>query len=209
MAQEYSTNITDQINILIQAPIAVAFLDNNLRYVAHSAKWCEDYKLQYTDIKGMHHYDLFPEVSEEWKVKLQNVLKGAEEYCDEELFSRKDGTEQWLKWNVKPWYDYDNEIAGMIIVSEDITSQVILRKRDQLDYRILLSACTKASIGTWHYNNINGELYWSSATKALHELPEDYQLMPRMQFYSIKKVTLEIRLHKPSLILLLRMSPMI
>ncbi|WP_405351126.1 PAS domain S-box protein [Nonlabens sp. Asnod3-H03] len=175
MAQEYNTNITDQINILIQAPIAVAFLDNNLRYVAHSAKWCEDYKLQYTDIKGMHHYDLFPEVSEEWKIKLQNVLKGAEEYCDEELFSRKDGTEQWLKWNVKPWYDYDNEIAGMIIVSEDITSQVILRKRDQLDYRILLSACTKASIGTWHYNNINGELYWSSATKALHELPEDYQ----------------------------------
>ncbi|PQJ31663.1 hypothetical protein BST92_06865 [Nonlabens arenilitoris] len=175
MAHKYITNISDQINILIQAPIAVAFLDNNLRYVAHSAKWCEDYKLQYTDIKGMYHYDLFPEISQEWKEKHQRVLKGAEESCDEELFIRKDGTEQWLKWSVKPWYNYDNEIAGMIIVSEDITSQVILRKRDQLDYRILLSACTKANIGTWHYNNINSELYWSSATKKLHELPEDYQ----------------------------------
>ncbi|EAS20838.1 putative sensor histidine kinase [Flavobacteria bacterium BBFL7] len=175
MAQEYNKNISDQINILIQAPIAVAFLDNNLRYVAHSVKWCEDYKLQYTDIKGMYHYDLFPEISDEWKEKHQRVLKGAEESCDEELFTRKDGTEQWLKWSVKPWYNYDNEIAGMIIISEDITSKVILRKRDQLDYRILLSACTKAKIGTWHYNNINGELYWSNATKALHELPEDYQ----------------------------------
>lgn len=167
-------NVTDQINIIVQAPIAVAFLDNQLRYVAHSAKWCTDYKLTKTDLRGLNHYDLFPEIKDEWKAKHQRVLKGAEESRDEELFIREDGSEQWLKWSVKPWYYHDGKIAGIVMMTEDITSQVLIKKRDQLDFKILLDVSSNAKIGTWQFNNLTKELYWSDATKELHEVPQDY-----------------------------------
>ncbi|MEP3967915.1 MAG: PAS domain S-box protein, partial [Nonlabens sp.] len=174
MEHQENHKVHDQINIIVQAPIAVAFLDNQLRYVAHSAKWCTDYKLEKSDLRGLNHYDIFPEISDEWRAKHQRVLKGAEESRDEELFIREDGTEQWLKWSVKPWYYHDGKIAGIVMMTEDITSQVLIKKRDQLDFKILLDLCSHANIGTWQYNNVTRELYWSDATKELHEVADDY-----------------------------------
>ncbi|PPK96867.1 PAS domain S-box-containing protein [Nonlabens xylanidelens] len=174
MEQQENHKVHDQINIIVQAPIAVAFLDNQLRYVAHSAKWCTDYKLSKTDLRGLNHYDLFPEISDEWRAKHQRVLNGAEESRDEELFIREDGSEQWLKWSVKPWYYHDGKIAGIVMVTEDISSQVLIKKRDQLDFKILLDLCSHANIGTWQYNNVTRELYWSDATKELHEVSDDF-----------------------------------
>ena len=168
-------NVIDQINIIVQAPIAVAFLDNDLKYVVHSAKWCEDYNLALKDLKGLYHYDVFPEASKECKAKHQRVLKGEEISVEEELLIREDGTEQWLKWSTKPWYNNDKTIAGIVMVTEDITSSVLTKKRDELDFKILLSVSANAKIGTWQYNNLTKELYWSDATKELHEVSQDYQ----------------------------------
>lgn len=174
MEDQENHEIHDQINIIVQAPIAVAFLDNQLRYVAHSAKWCTDYKLEKSDLRGFNHYDIFPEISDQCKDKHQRVLNGAEESRDEELFIREDGSEQWLKWSIKPWYDHNGKIAGIVMVTEDITSQILIKKRDQLDFKILLDLCSHANVGTWQYNNVTKELYWSDATKKLHEVSNDF-----------------------------------
>ncbi len=163
------------MDIIVQAPVAIAFLDNNMRYVAHSAKWCSDYQLTYKDLKGMHHYKVFPEIVDEWKMVHERVLKGMEDSCDQELFIRKDGRKQWIKWSTKPWHDYDGNIAGLVIVSEDITDFIEQKERDQRNYDLLFKACNEVNIGTWEYSNITGDLYWSEATKNIHEVDPDYE----------------------------------
>ena len=43
-------------------PAAVAMLDKDLRYVAVSRRWIQDYRVGRQDLIGRHHYDVFPEI---------------------------------------------------------------------------------------------------------------------------------------------------
>ena len=49
---------------------------------------------------------------------------------DKILFSN--GKVEWLKWEMRPWYNYKNEIGGVIAMSEIITSR---KEAEELAYR--------------------------------------------------------------------------
>lgn len=111
-------------------PAAVAMLDKNLCYMAYSKRWLSDYNLGERDLTGLHHYDLFPEIRKlpVWMDVHQRCLAGAVERKDEELFVREDGTANWLRWEVRPWRDANDEIGGILLLTEDISA----RKRAEL-----------------------------------------------------------------------------
>ena len=88
-----------------QSPTAMAMFDKNLRYMAASPKWQTDYHLEGLELIGKSHYEIFPEIGENWKQIHQECLNGATHRREEEAFLRQDGSVQWLKWEVKPWYD--------------------------------------------------------------------------------------------------------
>ncbi|MEY4526698.1 MAG: hypothetical protein RL768_417 [Nitrospirota bacterium] len=106
-------------------PAPVAMLDRDLRYVAVSRRWLEDYRLGEQNIIGKHHYDVFPEIRamEEWQAIHQRCLAGAVEKRDEQCFVRADGSENWIRWEVRPWLDETGAIGGIIMFSEDITQR--------------------------------------------------------------------------------------
>ncbi len=55
------------------APAAVAMFDTEMRYVAHTARWLQDYNLKQTSLVGLCHYDVFPEVPPQWKAKHKRI----------------------------------------------------------------------------------------------------------------------------------------
>lgn len=105
-------------------PAAVAMFDQQLRYVAVSQRWYQDYQLGERDIIGEHHYDVFPEIREmrEWQDIYQRCLAGAIERR-EDSFVRADGHTDWLRWEARPWYDQNGAIGGIIMFTELITEQ--------------------------------------------------------------------------------------
>jgi PAS domain S-box-containing protein len=105
------------------APVAIAMFDPDMRYLAASTRWNEDYSLD-KDVIGRSHYDVFPEISERWKEIHRRALAGETLRSDQDLFFRDDGSKQWLRWEVQPWYATQNELGGLIIFSEDITDRV-------------------------------------------------------------------------------------
>jgi PAS domain S-box-containing protein len=105
------------------APAAVAMFDSNLCYLAHSRRWATDYQLEGRQLIGRSHYDVFPEIGADWKAIHRRCLDGAIEYCDENPFWRADGTVQWLHWEVRPWRDAQENIGGIVMMSEDITAR--------------------------------------------------------------------------------------
>ena len=109
------------------SPAAIAMLDRDMRYLVVSRRWISDYRLPNRDLRGLSHYEVFPETPEHWKEVHRRCLAGAVETSDEDAFPRQDGTLDWVRWESRPWRRTDGSIGGIIIFSEIITE----RKRTQ------------------------------------------------------------------------------
>ena len=111
------------------APAAVAMLDQNLKYLAISHRWLEEYRLVGRDIIGKSHYEVFPGIDDSWKEIHQRSLKG-EIITKEEETWRPPGwnQDQYLKWEVRPWYQFDGTVGGIMMFTQDITETALRRE---------------------------------------------------------------------------------
>ncbi|MDP5061784.1 MAG: PAS domain S-box protein [Maribacter sp.] len=158
-----------------QTPTAIAMLDTNMVYLAASQRWLKDFKLEDETIVGRSHYDIFPEIGDDWKTKNQECLKGAIDICDEAPFTRADGSIQWIYWDVRPWYNANGEIGGLLMHTGDITDQ----KEKELERKrvesILNDTSEIARISTWEINLSTQELLWNKMAYKIYEVADDFR----------------------------------
>ncbi|SMG18949.1 PAS domain S-box protein [Arenibacter troitsensis] len=168
-----------------QAPTAIAMLDNDMKYIAVSQRWISDYKMEGKEIIGQSHYDLFPEIGEDWKANHQKCLNGAIDICEEAPFKRADGTIQWIYWDVRPWYVSEGKIGGLLMHTGDITPQKLKDKEQARMIEILDKTNEVARIGTWEVIFSTNKVYWSKMVCEIHEVPENYtpELETAINFY--------------------------
>lgn len=113
-----------QLNLFIEhSPAALAMFDNEMRYIATSQRWLSDYNLGEQNIIGKGHYEVFSDISEDWKAIHKRCLEGAIEKREEDLFVRSDGSMQWVQWEIHPWHTATGEIGGIIMFTEIITER--------------------------------------------------------------------------------------
>jgi PAS domain S-box-containing protein len=109
------------------APAEIAMFDREMRYLAASRRWCTTFRVSH-DVIGRWHYDMFPEIPARWREVHRRALAGETLSSDEDRFDRSDGSVQWVSWEVRPWYDGDKTVGGIIIASEDVTADVQARR---------------------------------------------------------------------------------
>ncbi len=102
-------------------PTAVAMFDRHMRYVAATRRWLTDYGFQQESYIGREHYEVFPQTPDTWNTVHQLCLTGCTENASTDSFVREDGSVEWVKRKVCPWYDCNGEIGGTIFSSEIIT----------------------------------------------------------------------------------------
>ncbi len=131
--EELSEN-KERLELFIKyAPAAIAMFDLQMRYIAVSHFWLVNYGLEDKDIIGQSHYDIFPEITQEWKNIHKRGMAGEVMREDNEQFKRADGTLHWMKREIRPWRKADGTIGGIVIFSEDMTE----RKQIENRYRLM------------------------------------------------------------------------
>ncbi|OWW25712.1 hypothetical protein B4Q04_08905 [Zobellia sp. OII3] len=157
-----------------QASTAMAMVDNDMRYIAASRSWIKDYGLEGIEIIGRSHYEIFPEIGDDWKAMHKRCLNGATDICEETAFKRKNGSIQWIYWDVRPWFISEDKIGGILMHTGDITR----RKEKELEKARIDDIFEKtneiARIGAWELNLITKVVYWNKITREIHEVSEDF-----------------------------------
>lgn len=115
----------ERLRLFIEyAPVSIAMFDREMHYVALSQRWIDEYHLDSIEsVLGKSHYEIFPNIPDYWRKVHQRGLAGHSETCDEDRFVLPDGTEQYLRWEVQPWFDDSGTVSGILIFVEDITAR--------------------------------------------------------------------------------------
>ncbi len=101
-------------------PVALAMFDTKMRYLALSQRWREKFSIGEQNVRGRTHDEVCPACPEHWRKALQRALTGEVVYPQDVPFERPDGSEEKLRWEVRPWTDPDGNIGGILIEGADI-----------------------------------------------------------------------------------------
>lgn len=105
------------------APAALAMFDTEMRYLTASRRWVSDYHLEGRDLIGVSLYEIFPDIPARWREAHRRGIAGEVLGCDADLFECSDGTQHWLRWEIRPWRNPSGSVGGILIFSEDITRE--------------------------------------------------------------------------------------
>ena len=138
----------EQLQLLVeQAPLAFAVFDRQMRYVAASRRWLSDYGLVGRDLRGISHYEVFPEIPDHWRDAHRRGLNGEVVRAEEDRFQRANGDSQWLRWEVRPWQDSSGETGGIVIFSEDITNRKAVEEEFRIERDKLRAVIDNVDVG--------------------------------------------------------------
>jgi PAS domain S-box-containing protein len=123
-------------------PAAIAMFDREMRYIITSRRYISDYRLAEQDLTGRSHYEVFPEMDEARKEIHSRCLTGEVVKCEEDPLPRMDGIMDWVRYELRPWYETEGCIGGVIFFSEVITerkqAEITLRDSEK-KYRDLIN----------------------------------------------------------------------
>ena len=105
------------------APVALAMLDREMRYVAVSSRWRTIHNLDGLELIGRSHYEIFPELPESFRQMHRTAQSGEVVTLGDIALPRADGSEQWMRREIRPWLTGDGQVGGIIIFTEDVTER--------------------------------------------------------------------------------------
>lgn len=110
-----------QLKSMIQSlPTPVAMFDKDLNYLAFSARWLEEWKNFGQAKEGENVRKTY---KPEWIHAMEKAMKGHILGRDEDLVEFAPGEEFWLRWTIQPWKNVNQEIGGVIVMAENITTR--------------------------------------------------------------------------------------
>ncbi|EHQ30834.1 PAS domain S-box protein [Mucilaginibacter paludis] len=114
----------EQLETFIKySPVAIAMMDKHFNYVAVSDVWVSCYNLDMPTLLGRSHFEVFPELPGIWMSYLSRCLRGEVIKKEEDSFFLINGRREWLRWEVRPWYESAGTVGGIIMFTELITEK--------------------------------------------------------------------------------------
>ena len=115
--------------IVAHAPVAMALLDRELRYVAASERWSEDFRLKSPHLLGRPQHEVFPEMPERYREALRQALEGERVALLEDEVELGDGSRAFMRFTAHPWRNPQGGVEGVAAVAQNIDVLVTARRQ--------------------------------------------------------------------------------
>ena len=148
------------LSLIEQAPISIALLDREMRYIVTSHRWVKEFGRGFDNLVGRGHYEINPDLPDHWKEVHRRGLAGETLNNDSDRWVQSDGAEQWLRWAVLPWRDVQGEIGGIIISAEDITARIQAETRLR-ESQLRLSLFFNQSLDGFFFSMLEQPIEWN------------------------------------------------
>lgn len=146
-------------NYLIkQLPKPTAFINTKFELVYVSDLWISVFEFEKRPVIGQTIFDLFDNVGDELVDVLESCLLGNGDKINSRKFTDSRNNDRWFEWTNIPWYDDKENIIGIIIQTEEVTSQVLQRRKLEKLEILLKEKSAIAKIGSWEYDVVTNEL---------------------------------------------------
>jgi len=98
-------------DVVTHAPVAMAILDREERWLAHSQEWLR-----------------FPRMPEKCREGVARARQGEVVTRDEDTVSFDDGARMFVRWSAHPWRRSSGEVAGVVVAIQNI--DVLVKARE-------------------------------------------------------------------------------
>ncbi len=156
-----------------QAPVGLAVLDRELRFIKASPRFLADFHLSEEDIIGRNHYDLIP-FAKEYADVHRRCLNG--ETCSGDRFvTQRNGAAHFGQWEAGPWRLPNGEMGGIILMTYDITPAMLARREaERTEQRLKLALEISESI-VWEMGHKDRRLHTMGAVSTIYGEPRSYK----------------------------------
>jgi PAS domain S-box-containing protein len=158
------------------APASIAMFDREMRYLAVSRQYAEDRQVSPVDLIGRCVYEVFPHLPERYKAVHSRCLGGASEQRDTDVFVRANGSRDWVRWEIRPWYRADQTVGGLILFSEVITHRMQAQRQLRESEARLEVAIRAGALGIYDYNLAENTTTWDTRVRELWGVGPDEEV---------------------------------
>jgi PAS domain S-box-containing protein len=159
---------TSQLRTFVEvAPVPIAILDRSMRYIMVSDRYAEDRRVGAADLIGRTPYEVFPDIPQRWREVYQNALRGETERGDHDQFVQRDGSREWVRFELRPWYSADNEVGGNLLFAELITRRLEEQRALRESQARLELAIQAGTLGVYDQDFITGTITWDARVRGL------------------------------------------
>ncbi len=151
---------------LYDAPCAVAILDHDLNFMTFSRMLAESFDLD-ERVAGTSFLKLSDKLPNELYLDLHLAKEGISKNSEPVKILHPDGQADWYQWKITPWQNGKEGKEMIMLILEKVT-----RRMQGEDLH--LKAQRMARVGSWIVDLVKNTIYWSSITKEIHEVPQDF-----------------------------------
>jgi len=158
-----------------QSPVPIAMFNRDIKLLAASGAWLKDYGFNQEEIIGKRFYQFYHRAEYYWRESFDKALNGEVVNATSQKFTTESGEDFWLDWEVRPWFIEEEEVGGVLFSFNDVTEKLALQIQNERYKTDMELSNEAAMIGTWETNIETGQIIWSSITKKILGVPEDFE----------------------------------
>jgi PAS domain S-box-containing protein len=171
--------------VIDSAPVALLMTDRKLKVLQSSSRWRIEMDALDSDVRGRSLHDFFPGSREQWGAYLQRALKGETIRASRARLTLPNGAQPWVRAEITPWRDIEGRIAGLLVMTYDVTDMVEALETMRRSEQTLKLALEIGELSMWELDHRDRRANSAGAAVVQGGDGRDYEDMSRNIWYGV------------------------